>query len=627
METKEKIFIGLYSKFRYPEYKYTGFSPLVAYLMSKSNFIQEMRRNSEENYKFNNLLKLLFHETEGHVVPTSNYRFPIYIITKLGLLPNLIHCCMFSIDFIEQFFSVHNDKIIEKYKELYFDKIDDECQTKLDEISCTGKINLSGKIISPGKGKCRWNKLINSCSIREDPWTKSYDMKRNLRNFIRDIDLLKTALTEAYIESETSLNDPKHNDVPFYVFGMILTFYWFQMRIDKTIEQYLKEYLDIITFSELEISDEINEIDDMLSEICVDNPQIITMEHLKYNNSEFPNCVETMINNFFNAYLYDPINENFNTGLFSDELHINQELVNFYSKINDDLRTNKLSINDINITNVKELFLRVLVNIPEIKYRSNGYNIISDQENVLKVFNYLLGTNVSIFSELKLSTDLQIVEIEDNIFTFKSNDTIIKKITLYINPGHSYSVFENNIKNIISTDNISSIILNIVSSGSENEEVSKYTQIEKLSYFNYLYLNRNITNLSENKNYIELPILTFTFDRYTFLYKDYIFSFNIKHLNISYTYYGKLPKEIGNLPQLKTLYLNNNQLTELPKEIGNLIKLQTLDVSSNKIIKLPEEIGNLIKLQTLDVLSNKIIKLPEEIGNLTQTQGLKIKNF
>ena len=90
METKEKFFAGSYAKFRYPEYKYMGFSPLVAYLVSKSNFIQEIRRKSEENYKFNNLLKLLFHKTEGHVVPTSNYRYPIYIIIKLESNPSFV---------------------------------------------------------------------------------------------------------------------------------------------------------------------------------------------------------------------------------------------------------------------------------------------------------------------------------------------------------------------------------------------------------------------------------------------------------------------------------------------------------------------------------------------------------
>jgi len=604
---KKNFFIGSYAKFRYPEYKYTGFSPLVTYLVSKSNFIQEIRRNSDENYKFNKLLKLLFHETEGHVIPTSNYRYPIYIITKLGFLPNLIHCCMFSIDFIEQFFSKYNDKIVEKFKELYYDKIDDECQTKLTEISCTGKINLPGKIISPGKGKCQWTSPNGPCSIREDPWTTSYDMKRNLRNITRDIDLLKTTLIEAYIESETSLNDPKHSDVPFYVFGMILTFYWFHMRTDKSIKQYIKEYLDTITFSSLEISDEINEIDNILTEIVVDNPQTITMEILKYDKYNFPNCAETMINNFFNAYLYDPINKNFDISLFPNELYIDQKLIVFYNLINDNLRTNKLSINDINTTNVKELFLRVLVNIPKIEYRSNGYNIVSDRKNILKIFNYLLGKNVSNFSELELSTESQTVTINNDTFTFKLNNISVKKITLHIAVGHSYSVFENNIKNIESKDNISSIILNIVSSGSENEEISKYTQIEKLSYFNYLYLDKNITNLG--KNYIELPILTFTFNEDTFVYKDYIFLFNIKRLNLSGNKLTKLPKEIVNLTQLKTLDLTSNKLTKLPKEIGNLIQLQELNLSRNQLTELPREIGNLTQLQHLNLSSNKLEEL------------------
>jgi len=61
-----------------------GFSPLVAHLMPKSNIIQEMRRKSEENYKFNKLLELLLHETEGNVVLHENLVQTI-VITKLEL--------------------------------------------------------------------------------------------------------------------------------------------------------------------------------------------------------------------------------------------------------------------------------------------------------------------------------------------------------------------------------------------------------------------------------------------------------------------------------------------------------------------------------------------------------------
>ena len=77
---------------------------------------------------------------------------------------------MYSIDFIEQFFLTYNDKIIEKFKELYSDKINDEWNSKLDEISCTGKREK-------GKGKCGWAFPNGPCSIREDPWTKSYEKK------------------------------------------------------------------------------------------------------------------------------------------------------------------------------------------------------------------------------------------------------------------------------------------------------------------------------------------------------------------------------------------------------------------------------------------------------------------
>ena len=54
-------------------------------------------------------------------------------------------------------------------------------------------------------------------------------------------------------------------------------------------------------------------------------------------------------------------------------------------------------------------------------------------------------------------------------------------------------------------------------------------------------------------------------------------------MNLRFNNLTNLPKEIGNLTQLNTLYLTHNNLTELPTEIGNLNNLKFLDLSNNDL--------------------------------------------
>ena len=92
---------------------------------------------------------------------------------------------------------------------------------------------------------------------------------------------------------------------------------------------------------------------------------------------------------------------------------------------------------------------------------------------------------------------------------------------------------------------------------------------------------------------------------------------NLKILAVSDNQIKKIPMEINNLINLSDLYLPRNQIKELPKEIEKLISLRFLRLSQNQIIKLPKEISNLINLQKLYISDNQIKELPDEIINLT----------
>jgi Ras of Complex, Roc, domain of DAPkinase/Leucine Rich repeats (2 copies)/Leucine rich repeat len=87
-----------------------------------------------------------------------------------------------------------------------------------------------------------------------------------------------------------------------------------------------------------------------------------------------------------------------------------------------------------------------------------------------------------------------------------------------------------------------------------------------------------------------------------------------------------LPPEIGQLTNLRTLYLHNNQLTALPPEFGQLTNLQELWLNGNQLTALPPEIGQLTDLQTLYPHSNQLSALPPEIGQLTNLQELYLHN-
>lgn len=84
----------------------------------------------------------------------------------------------------------------------------------------------------------------------------------------------------------------------------------------------------------------------------------------------------------------------------------------------------------------------------------------------------------------------------------------------------------------------------------------------------------------------------------------------------------EIPKEIGNLINLKSLNLCNNKIREIPREISNLVDLNYLYLLNNKITQIPKEIEDLNNLQYLDLSGNEINRVPRTIGNLVNLDYL-----
>lgn len=92
---------------------------------------------------------------------------------------------------------------------------------------------------------------------------------------------------------------------------------------------------------------------------------------------------------------------------------------------------------------------------------------------------------------------------------------------------------------------------------------------------------------------------------------------------------GNIPTELGYLSNLWQLDLTNNQLTgRIPAELGNLSNLEYLGLVNNQLTgSIPEELGNLSKLSILYLYSNQLTgSIPTEIGNLSNLGHLGLND-
>ena len=88
----------------------------------------------------------------------------------------------------------------------------------------------------------------------------------------------------------------------------------------------------------------------------------------------------------------------------------------------------------------------------------------------------------------------------------------------------------------------------------------------------------------------------------------------------------EIPNSIGELEEMRVLYLNYNELTTLPNEITNLNNLIYLVLSFNELTSLPENMGELSNLIWIDAGYNQLESIPNSINNLSNLVYLWIFN-
>jgi internalin A len=95
-------------------------------------------------------------------------------------------------------------------------------------------------------------------------------------------------------------------------------------------------------------------------------------------------------------------------------------------------------------------------------------------------------------------------------------------------------------------------------------------------------------------------------------------------LDLSHWGLTSIPRELGQLTNLRKLYLRNNRLMMLPDTLGGLVNLRELSLSRNQLRSIPDMIGDLTSLRHLYLHHNQLSVLPDAIGQLTKLRRLDL---
>ena len=87
-----------------------------------------------------------------------------------------------------------------------------------------------------------------------------------------------------------------------------------------------------------------------------------------------------------------------------------------------------------------------------------------------------------------------------------------------------------------------------------------------------------------------------------------------------------LPENFGDLDDLRSLYLEWNNIQYMPESFENLTNLISLYISNNGLTNIIENIGNLTQLYNLDLGYNRIEYIPDSFTELTNLQYLWLFN-
>lgn len=101
---------------------------------------------------------------------------------------------------------------------------------------------------------------------------------------------------------------------------------------------------------------------------------------------------------------------------------------------------------------------------------------------------------------------------------------------------------------------------------------------------------------------------------------------NLKQLWLSDNQLTTLPESIGKLTALTWINFSNNQVSTIPESFSNFQNLSALYADRNKLSMFPELICKLAALTTLSLNENQLIALPESISRLKKLKNLRLRD-
>lgn len=100
---------------------------------------------------------------------------------------------------------------------------------------------------------------------------------------------------------------------------------------------------------------------------------------------------------------------------------------------------------------------------------------------------------------------------------------------------------------------------------------------------------------------------------------------NLKRLYLENNFFSEIPSTIGNLGQLEELFVFNNEITDIPSELQNLTNLKRFWASSNVLTSAPNVLSNMSGLQYINLSFNEIEEIPDYFSAFTQLENLLLE--
>lgn len=88
----------------------------------------------------------------------------------------------------------------------------------------------------------------------------------------------------------------------------------------------------------------------------------------------------------------------------------------------------------------------------------------------------------------------------------------------------------------------------------------------------------------------------------------------------------QLNENIGSLVELKSLWLEENEIANMPASFANLRKLRNLSLNMNKLIDIPSYLANFIELKCLELKKNQFSVLPDFFLNMVNLEKLDLSH-